>query len=277
MNKTTVEKIWTEVCQTLDEKEQNWKETIQSLGQTKAVEKRKNNTPFNDDQIFEGVLKSVLSNATDWSKIVSVLPELSGIFDNFSLEAYSQKSNPHVDDTLMPWFKSHKAGSMTLAKDLKNLITASRILHNWSMKNGSADAYFSTAITEGGDIIGAVKLLGTPDSGYKLPAMGIPIAAEAMKNLGYEVGKPDRHVCRALGCFGLVTYKNWKDRSSTKSPAATPSEQVETMRAMEKFSAIVNLSPTYVDNVLWLLCAKMGPHLSNAELENFKSNITGGF
>lgn len=48
--------------------------------------------------------------------------------------------------------------------------------------------------------------------------MGIPLAAEFLKNLGYDVAKPDRHICRAVGEFGWVEFKSWPDRSGNKAP-----------------------------------------------------------
>lgn len=50
--------------------------------------------------------------------------------------------------------------------------------------------------------------LGLPRNRYKLPSFGVALAAEAMKNLGFDVAKPDRHILRAAGLFGLVGFKH---------------------------------------------------------------------
>lgn len=99
--------------------------------------------------------------------------------------------------------------------------------------------------------------------------MGIPLAAEAMKNIGYNVAKPDRHVCRTTGCFGLVSYRHWADQSTTKAPMTSPKELIETMRAMEVWARLIGSPPSYVDQMVWLVCARMGPHLTNAKLKLF--------
>ena len=108
-------------------------------------------------------------------------------------------------------------------------------------------------------------MLGT-DSIYKLYGFGIPLAAEAMKNIGYEVAKPDRHICRAMGCFELVQYKKWPDKTGTKPPVTTDEQLIITMTAMQDFSLKINESPSYVDQVIWLLCAKSGAYFSNEKL-----------
>lgn len=55
----------------------------------------------------------------------------------------------------------------------------------------------------------AVMLLGSQGE-YKLPSFGVALAAEALKNLGFDVAKPDRHLTRAVGSFGLVRINRWK-------------------------------------------------------------------
>ncbi len=109
--------------------------------------------------------------------------------------------------------------------------------------------------------------LGLPSSRYKLPAFGIALAAEALRNIGFDLVKPDRHILRAAGSFGLVEFIRWEDRGATKPPNARPSELLETMSNMEKFAESVGECACLVDNAIWLLCARSGSHLSNEDLK----------
>jgi len=156
---------------------------------------------------------------------------------------------------------------MTLKQSLKGLAKTARILRDWSAAKGSAEHYFVDIVKKaGGDAKQAVMGLGNTPSPKKLPAFGIPLAAEAMRNLGFDVCKPDRHVCRALGSFGLVQFRKWPDHTGTKPPEASPREMLETMRVVENFAGLVSERPTLLDNAIWLLCARMGLNMTNAEL-----------
>ncbi len=96
--------------------------------------------------------------------------------------------------------------------------------------------------------------------------MGIPIAAEAMKNIGFDVAKPDRHINRALGSFGLLTFTNWPDMTNYKGPVCSENELINIMRIMKEFANAVGVLPTFLDNAIWLLCCKSGLYLKNQQL-----------
>lgn len=269
LDKQLANNLWAAILAQLDAWDANWQAKIDALGQMSQLEKRERHSLFSDDEIFEGMLKSVLSNATNWENVAAIMSKLPSMFDGYSLAAYAGKDRDHVYKVLLPWFKSQKTASMTLAIDLLRLTELAQILQKWAEIHGTADSYFDAALLAANqDPIQAVALLGTPKTGFKLDGMGIPLAAEAMKNIGYDVAKPDRHVCRAMGCFGLVPYRNWADQSTTKAPLTSPKELIETMRAMEVWARLIGQPPAYVDQVVWLLCAKMGPHMTNAKLKS---------
>jgi hypothetical protein len=61
-------------------------------------------------------------------------------------------------------------------------------------------------------------------------------------------------------------FARWQDRERTKPPAVSEMEFWAVMKAVEDFASAVGRSVAYVDNALWLICAKSGRHLSNREL-----------
>lgn len=111
----------------------------------------------------------------------------------------------------------------------------------------------------------AIKL-GIPGSAKKLPGLGIPIAAEGLRNMGFDVCKPDRHICRAMGSLCLVRFRRWPDRTGNKRPDATASEMLATMSVVETTARFAGVRPTLLDTAIWLLCARMGLGLRNAQL-----------
>jgi hypothetical protein len=147
------------------------------------------------------------------------------------------------------------------------LAKTARILQGWSVLHGSAENYFVEVIRSvGGDPKRAALELGRVGGDWKLPGFGVPIAAEALRNLGFDLSKPDRHVCRAVGSFGLVEFRRWTDRSGTKAPSPRIEEMMKVMAAVESFARGVGVRATFLDNAIWLLCARSGCHLTNEEL-----------
>lgn len=262
--------VWSEVRRRLDAAYSKWPQLIDHYGQVAAVERRIAGHKWSDDQVFEALLRAVLSSNTDWDRVESVLPELRDAFRDFSLGAYAAISDTEVDQRLVPWFKARKAGSVSLKKNLKYLAKAARKLIAYSASSGSAERYFLDAVNDsGGDAKRAAIALGTLGSTWKLPALGISIAAESLRNMGFDICKPSGHICRAVGSFGLVQFRRWPDRSGTKAPAAHTLEMLETMETIETLAANLGLKAVLLDNALWLICARnreVNIGMSNADL-----------
>lgn len=265
MNKNNETIIWTNLIGILDARSPDWQSRVMGYGQVDLANKRAAGEAFSDEEVFKGVLWAVLSSNIDWSRVERALPELEDRIGSYGPQLYATREAAYIDD-LNEWFKSKKAGSMVLRRNLNYLIRTAKILSDWSAEHGSADSYFTKAVQDGGDPFAAVMLLGN-DPSYKLPALGTAIAAETMRNLGYDMAKPDRHICRTMGCWGLMQYQKWPDQSGNKNPDTSYDELLETMRAMDRFAKAVNESPTYVDNVIWFACSVGGPNLTNEELQ----------
>ena len=263
--------LWKNIESRLDSSLPRWLVRVEGFGQLRAVEDRAAGRTWSDDEVFKGLLMAVLSSNTDWSKIESVQAELPDLFCGFSLEWYAERSNAEIGDRFLPWFKDRKAGSMNLGGGLKSLVGAARILLKHRRIHGTADGYFTSLLDRcGGDPKQAALRLGCsgPD---KLPAFGVPLAAEALKYLGYDVAKPDRHVVRAIGSFGLVRFDRWPDArdagNGRQPPVSTSRERLlAVMAAVEEIANAANKSVALVDNAIWLLCAKSALHLTNREL-----------
>jgi hypothetical protein len=268
--------LWHAIQQRLDRSLPSWREMIENLGQVAAVERRETGTRWSDDEVFEALLRAVLSNNTDWAKVEGVLPELRDAFSGFSLAIYAETTEEEVKQRLVPWFKSRKAGSMTLRRSLLGLTKTARLLLDWSASHGFAEHYFLDVIAScGGDPNLAALAIGRSGSSKKLPALGVPIAAESLRNMGFDLSKPDRHVCRAVGSFELVQFQIWPDRTGTKAPAAGAGEMLDTMKVVEALACRVGTRPTFLDNAIWLTCSRMGFHLGNAELAAMASDTRG--
>ena len=234
----------------------------------RAVQERSRGRVWSDDQVFKAILLAVLSSNTVWSKVEGVLADLSELFDNFSLETYAGHSDNEIDHRFVPWFIGRKAGAMTLRSGLVNLARAARILQRHSKRHGSADDYFTSLVIEcDGDPKQAALRLGGKGE-HKLPSLGVALAAEALKNLGFDVAKPDRHMMRAVGSFGLVRFNRWKPADGRWGSPKSPSGKklLEVMSVAEQVADAAERHVAFVDNAIWLLCARDEVHLTNAQL-----------
>ena len=263
--------LWKNIESRLNRDHPNWRSDIERFGQVRAVRERNQGKTWSDDEVFEALLMAILSANTDWSRIESVQTELKQMFSGFRLEAYASRRESDVVMTLVPWFEERKAGSMTLRANLVQLIDAAGILVKHSRSHGSAETYFTELMEQHDHDPKQVALyLGAAGSRHKLPSLGVPLAAEALKNLGFDVAKPDVHVCRAVAAFGLVDFV--PGGSKFESPAPTARRQRQTMAKVEEIAKAVGDRVAFVDNATWMLGAKSRLHLTNAQLAELAGN-----
>ena len=255
--------LWSTIESRLDSCRPKWEEELRDV--VKAIEDREAGRAWRDDEVFEALLKAVLSSNTDWSKVEPVfhLQELRELFCGFSFEAYAALSPTEISSRFVPWFKERRAGSQALRQCLTHLIDAAKKLAQYR----PTESYFTSLMHRFDDDPKQVALkLGRPGSEYKLPSLGVPLAAQVLKNLGFDVAKPDRHVLRAVGSFGLVHFERWPDRNKNKPPAPRRSELLRAMTAVEDIAVSAGECVGFVDSAIWLLCSRSGLNLTNQEL-----------
>lgn len=259
--------LWRSIESRLDLGLRGWRSRVDEFGQVSAVKERAAGRAWSDDETFEGLLMAVLSNNTDWSRIEPIQADLAELFSGFSLKLYADLPHHEIGERILPWFLARKAGSMTLERDLVNLRRCARRLHEHSRLHGTAESYFTVLVRQlDGDPKKAALQLGSPGKD-KLPAFGVALAAEALKNLGFDVAKPDRHVKRAVASFGLVPFEKWSDRNGRTAPSyASKKLHLAVMGAVQNIAASASVPVVTADNAIWLLCARSGLHLTNEEL-----------
>lgn len=259
--------LWQNIEARLDSSLKDWRSRVDGFDQISAIEDRTAGREWSDDETFKGLLMAVLSNNTDWSKIERVQPDIAELFSGFDLTWYARLPECEIGDRFLPWFLDRKAGSVTLRRDLVNLIDTARLLTEHSRVHGTAESYFTSLVRRlDGDPKQAALCLGSR-SEYKLPAFGVALAAEALKNLGFDVAKPDRHVTRAVASFGLASFRNWPDRSGRTAPSLSSRDSyLAIMGAVQEIATSAGMPVVMVDNAIWLLCAKSGLYLTNPEL-----------
>ena len=259
--------LWQRIEGHLDSSYPSWRRRVESFGQMAAVKSRATGRTWSDDEVFRALLLAVLSTNTDWSKVERVQGELADLFSGFSLDSYAERRPGEIGERVVPWFLERKAGSVSLERNLVDFIGTARKLAAHRRTHGSAESYFTSLVRRsGGDPKRAALHLGRQGE-YKLPAFGVALAAEALKNLGFDVAKPDRHLGRAMGSFGLARFERWPGRSGRASPPLTSrASLMAVMTAAERIATEAARPVVLVDNAIWMLCARSGLYLTNPEL-----------
>lgn len=258
-------RIWNQLESRLDDWCSTWLDHVNRTAvKPEVIARRRGGGRFSNEEVFEALVLAILSNQTDWRPIQRVRPELSERFDGFDIQAYAEKKDDELDG-LVAWFKERKAGSQTRPNDLKRLRETAKKLRQFT--SSGLDAFFQSCIeASGGKAESAVFALGGVPR-WKLPGFGPALSAEALRNLGYDIAKPDRHVLRAVGQWDFVEFRCWPDRSGTNAPQPSKDELLLAMGAVSDFAKAINKTTTFTDSVIWTACAKGGAWLTNKELK----------
>lgn len=116
-------------------------------------------------------------------------------------------------------------------------------LKAWEQKCGSIDAYYQSYIENDPTLKSLVSALALQDSPDKQGQMGEALVAEYLKNVGYDLAKPDRHICRILG-------RNYLGCSELETLPA-----YEAIDFVAEIALALNRPAAEVDYILWSYCA----------------------
>jgi hypothetical protein len=208
---------------------------IAEFGQVRASEQRLQGKQFDLIDHTRGLILSLLSNQRPWGPIARKLDSIARIFFHY---------DPHVlkgadPDQLTRQMRAIQCGNRQIAKQMAALSPNIGVFEAIIQKYGSLDRFVESA-----DPHTIASRLSDPKSEFKLRQVGYTLAMEYLRNVGVRACKPDVHLRRVIGLtrLGLVGFDE-------------PSEE-EAYRAVGKIADEAGVNPTYLDNLLWLLCAK---------------------
>jgi hypothetical protein len=214
-----------------------WRQHIDELGQVRLIRARNDGWTPSDEEVLQGLLLAYLSAMTDWRKIQSNRDELMGVLSSWLPGKVANLTDTKLGQ-LERWFLSRGMGSVLLKKQLVWLRESAGVFVRMRHELGGIDDFLRRR-SGSNDL---AMMLGSPKSEWKLPGVGIPLAAEFLKNLGFDDFKPDRHLIRILGPKRLgyckrndtISIRHWGIKTAREA----------------------GLLAAELDQMLWLYCAR---------------------
>lgn len=105
------------------------------------------------------------------------------------------------------------------------------------------DNFYQSLADKNDNLKTLVRELATAGKPYKLAQLGEALTAEYLKNVGYDIGKPDRHIRRILGSEYL---------GCSKHQDVPPYEAIDIIADIAKS---LNKPAAEMDYILWAYCA----------------------
>lgn len=213
----------------------------------KQIDKRNHNGSFDVKDHIRAMVYSMLSAGISWDRVAKdihpdskcIMP-VDEIFCNYDTEELLKRTPVQLRDDV----KGIQCATQSTLKQMEALLTNNiPKLLMIEKEYGTVDTYYQKFIEIDQTLKTLITALSASDSKDKMVQMDIALVCEYLRNVGYDIPKPDRHICRILGSEYL----------------AFSSEP--TVPFMEAFDLVAELAKktgkpvAEVDYILWSYCA----------------------
>lgn len=212
------------------------------------IDRRHNNDIFSIGDHIQGMVYAMLSSGIAWERVENSINVLTGKIE--AIDEIFHQYNPDIlldcsPEELSDKVKSLHCASQSTRKQLNGLVHTNIMnLKQLEKDYGSIDAYYQNFINKDSSYKTLIKILSDTDSKNKMVEMGEALNAEYLRNVGYDIAKPDRHIRRILG---------------SKILACSEHEIVpifETFDIVKDIADKSGKSVAEVDYILWSYCSK---------------------
>lgn len=213
----------------------------------RQIKRRSQGESFSVEDHIRAMVYSMLSGGIVWDRVANDIDEktkritsIDKIFRQYDIEFLLQ-CEPAA---LVKGIKERKCASFRTRNQMEALIgqNISKLL-KWEREYGSVDAFYQTYTEKDSSLKSLIQTLSGPGDN-KLRELGVALAAEYLKNVGYIVAKPDRHIRRILGKKVL----GCSDRDCA--------QEYEAIDLVAGIAELTGKSAAQVDYILWSYCAK---------------------
>ncbi|MDE7361108.1 MAG: hypothetical protein K2N38_04170 [Oscillospiraceae bacterium] len=242
-----------EVCQSIELMEKYLREKLrekqlwENTYICKQIEKRNNGGTFTISDHIQAMVYSMLSSGAPWERlekdidpITGGIPTIDKIFCQYDYKALLKADT----DKLYNSVKALHYTSQYTRQQIKALIEVNiKIFQRLENQYESIDNFYRNFIEIDGSLKTLVLVLSAQNSPFKMSQMGEALTAEYLRNVGYDLAKPDRHIRRILG---------------SKILGCSDKETVpiyETFDIVADIAVKMNKPTAEVDYILWSYCA----------------------
>lgn len=211
------------------------------------IDRRNQGDIFSIEDHIRAMVYSMLSSGISWQRVENGIDNDTGkiipideIFHQYNVEKLLQCTPEELRDKIK---ELHCASQYTLKQMSALLEENIGKLLSFEKDFESIDTYYQKLIEDDNSLISLIRALSEPTSKDKLSQMGEALTAEYLRNVGYDISKPDRHIRRILG---------------SKYLACSEYEIVPIYDAFDIVAEIaseLNKPIAEVDYILWSYCA----------------------
>ncbi len=211
------------------------------------IDRRKQGDTFSVEDHIRAMVYSMLSSGISWQRVESGIDNDTGkiipideIFCQYDVKALLHSTPEELRDKI----KELRCASLQTLAQMKALLEDNiPKLLAIEKQHGSIDNFYRHFINADPTLNTLVLVLSEKNSKYNLSQMGEALTAEYLRNVGYDISKPDRHIRRILG---------------SKYLSCSESEIVPIYEAFDIVAEIASelgKSVAEVDYILWSYCA----------------------
>lgn len=213
----------------------------------KQIDKRNKGGTFTINDHIRAMVYSMLSSGASWKRLEKdtdletgrILP-IDEIFYQYEPKALLNSAPEKLYESVKELHYTTPYTQQQIRALIDVNIKSFQLLEE---QHGSIDNFYRKIIEIDGSMKTLVLLLSSPDSPFKMAQMGAPLTAEYLRNVGFNIAKPDRHVCRILGS-DILGCSDKKDVPI-----------YEAFDIVANIAAKMNRSTAEIDYILWSYCA----------------------
>jgi hypothetical protein len=220
------------IKQTLDEQQPDYESLIELFGQVRASDDRARGRKFTLSDHVRGLVLSLLSKQRPWRQIQENLELIERIFFGYDPAKIKAAAPSQIEKGL----RDARCGNPNIHRQIVDLRVNIETLERIVSDCGSLDKFVTSAPA---DQIARELSAGQ----YKLKQVGPALALEYLRNVGIRAPKSDGHVIRIIGGARLRFVEHEPDA-------------YEAYNVMVRLADDAEVNRTYLDNLLWLFCAK---------------------
>ena len=213
----------------------------------KQIDKRENGGTFTLQDHIRAMVYSMLTSGASWNRVEPSIDIETGrvlLIDEIFYQ-YDVDTLLNTDPMdLVERVKQHKLGTQYIKNQMVALIdTNIGKLQSLEKEYGSVDNFYQGFIVTDPTLKTLVKELSAENKPHKFLQFGEALTAEYLRNVGYDISKPDRHICRILG---------------SKNLGCSDSEITSIYEAFDivaEIAKVLGKHTAEVDYILWSYCA----------------------